>query len=77
MLAFRPALPWAVAALGLIALPHLIGAPQLQDAETSVPEALSRQFVVAVTLTTFLSWTLLGGLSGYFLTKFAPEPAAN
>ena len=73
MIAFRPSLMWCIAGVGLIALPHLIGAPQPPGVETNVPEAMSRQFVVAVTLTTFLSWALLGALSGYLLTKFAPE----
>jgi cobalt transporter subunit CbtA len=61
----------AAAAIVLIAAPHVIGAPQLERVETNVPELLSHKFVVAVTLTTLLSWTLLGGLSGYFYQRFA------
>ena len=57
LLAFRPS-PWAAAvALVSFAVPHLIGAPRLAE---QVPEALSHQFVVAVTLTSLLSWALLG-----------------
>jgi cobalt transporter subunit CbtA len=60
LLFFRRA-PWAaMLGLGLIALPHLIGAPQAAEAHTDVPEALSHSFVVAVTLTSLLFWTLLG-----------------
>jgi len=63
--------PWAAAiAIALIAAPHLIGAPHLDKIETEVPELLSHQFVVAVTLTTLLSWSLLGGLTGYFYSRF-------
>ena len=77
MIAFRPSVAWCVAGIALIALPHAIGAPQPVGVESSVPEAMSRQFVVAVTLTTFLSWALLGALSGYLLTKFGSERAES
>ncbi len=64
--------PWAAAlAVVLFALPHLIGAPELEKIETNVPETLSHQFTVAVLLTTLLSWSLLGGLVGYFYRRFA------
>jgi cobalt transporter subunit CbtA len=61
----------AAVAIVLIATPHLIGAPALDEFETNVPELLAHRFVVAVTLTTLLSWTLLGGLTGYFYQRFA------
>lgn len=61
----------AAVAIVLIAAPHLFGAPQLERVETNVPELLSQQFVVAVTLTTLLSWALVGGLCGYFYQRFA------
>jgi cobalt transporter subunit CbtA len=61
----------AAVAIVLIAAPHLFGAPRLESVETNVPELLSHQFVVAVTLTTLLSWTLVGGLCGYFYQRFA------
>ncbi|CAN5324447.1 CbtA family protein [soil metagenome] len=52
---------WAAAlALGLIALPHLIGAPQAAEAHADVPHALLHNFVVAATLTSLLFWALLG-----------------
>jgi predicted cobalt transporter CbtA len=54
-----------------IAAPHLVGAPRLDHVETNIPEALSQQFIVAVTLTALLSWALLGGLTGYFYRKFS------
>ena len=63
---------WA-AVLGfcLIVAPHLIGAPHLADAHTNVPEALSHQFVVAVTLTSLLSWVLLGSLTSIAYRRFS------
>lgn len=61
------------AGLGLIAAPHLIGAPHLDKVETEVPEMLSHQFLVGVTLSTLLAWSLLGGLTGYFHRRFHAE----
>jgi cobalt transporter subunit CbtA len=55
---------WAsLLGLILIALPHLIGAPHLEEVRTNVPAALSHQFVVAVTLTSLLFWAVLGSLT--------------
>ena len=70
LLAFRPS-PWAAAvALVLFVVPHLIGAPRLVEQHSDVPEALSHQFVVAVTLTSLVSWALLGWLSAVFYQRF-------
>jgi cobalt transporter subunit CbtA len=64
--------PWAVLlGLCLIAVPHAIGAPHLERVHTDVPEALSRQFIAAVTLTSLLFWTLLGSLTGIFYRRFS------
>ena len=54
----------------LIVVPHIVGAPHLIEVTTNVPAALSRQFGVAVLVTTFLSWTLIGALTGFFLGRF-------
>ena len=70
LLALRPS-PWAAAiALALFVVPHLIGAPRLSEQHSIVPEALSHQFVVAVTLTSLVSWALLGWLSAVFYRRF-------
>jgi cobalt transporter subunit CbtA len=71
LIVFRRSPLWAVAAVLLLAAPHLIGAPQLAEVQTNIPEALLHRFIVAVTLTTLLSWALLGGLSGYLYQRFA------
>ena len=61
----------AAGAIVLLALPHLIGAPELDEVATNVPEPLSHHFTVAVMMTTLLSWSLLGGLCGFFYQRFA------
>jgi cobalt transporter subunit CbtA len=63
LIVFRRSMPSAIAGVALIMLPHLIGAPELAHVETKVPSSLSHQFVVAVTLTSLIFWTLLGGLT--------------
>lgn len=72
---------WAsVLGLVLIALPHLIGAPHLEEVHSNVPEALSHQFVIAVTLTSLLSWALLGSLTAVAYARLSadsPAPVAN
>jgi cobalt transporter subunit CbtA len=63
LLVFRRA-PWAaVLGLGLVVLPHLVGAPQAPEAHTEVPDALLHSFVVAAVLTSLLFWALLGVLT--------------
>jgi cobalt transporter subunit CbtA len=74
LIAFRPSPLAAALAILLIAAPHIIGAPAPEETQTKVPDALAHQFAVAVMLTTLLSWTLLGGLSGYLYQRFA-QPA--
>ncbi|HET7882445.1 MAG TPA: CbtA family protein [Acetobacteraceae bacterium] len=71
LIAFRHSAASAVAAILLIAAPHLVGAPRLEHVETNVPEALSRQFTVAVTLTALPCWALLGALTCHFYRWFS------
>jgi cobalt transporter subunit CbtA len=63
LLVFRKASWAAILGLGLIVLPHLIGAPLAPAGHTDVPEALSHSFVVAAVLTSLLFWALLGVLT--------------
>lgn len=74
LLAFRPAPAWAIVAVILLVLPHVVGAPQPTEGEMLVPEALAHSFVVAVTVTSFLFWVALGVLSAVFFERFGrPE----
>jgi cobalt transporter subunit CbtA len=62
---------WIAAGAALIALPHLIGAPQPAHHGGLAPDSLAREFVVAVLVTGFLFWLALGALSGFFYKRFA------
>jgi cobalt transporter subunit CbtA len=71
LLLFRRSPLTATIAVCLLALPHIIGAPQLGDVHTNVPQALSRQFIAAVTCTSLLFWSLLGSLSSLAYRRFS------
>jgi cobalt transporter subunit CbtA len=71
IIALRHSPAAALVGILLIAAPHLVGAPRLDHVETNIPEALSQQFIVWVTLTALVSWALLGGLTGHFYRKFS------
>lgn len=70
LIVFRRSAPAAIAGVVLIMLPHLIGAPELEHVETNVPSSLSHQFVVAVTLTSLVFWSLLGSLTSAAFAYF-------
>lgn len=70
LIVFRRSMPAAIAGVVLIMLPHLIGAPELEHVETNVPSSLSHQFVVAVTLTSLVFWSLLGSLTSAAFAYF-------
>ncbi|WSH68149.1 CbtA family protein (plasmid) [Rhizobium ruizarguesonis] len=64
--------PWtAVAAIALIAAPHVIGAPAAPEGQHALaPEALEHQFIAAAAMTSLVFWALLGSLSGTFFRRF-------
>ena len=70
LIVFRRSAPAAIAGVVLIMLPHVIGAPELEHVETNVPSSLSHQFVVAVTLTSLVFWSLLGSLTSAAFAYF-------
>lgn len=70
LIAFRRSVPAAIAGVILLTLPHLIGAPELANIETTVPSSLTHQFVTAVTVTSLVFWTLLGGLTSAVFARF-------
>lgn len=59
----------ALAAVALIAAPHIVGAPK-PPAPPAIPHDLAHGFVVAVLVTGFLFWATLGALAGYLRPRF-------
>jgi len=66
MLAFAQRAAWVAAGAILIALPHLIGAPQPMEDIHATPYFLEKRFISIALVTSFLFWLLLGALSGFF-----------
>ncbi|MCT8962751.1 CbtA family protein [Pseudomonas veronii] len=60
---------WRLAALVLIAAPHLVGAPQPADHHALAPDELQAQFRMASLLVNAVFWVVLGGLSGWWFWK--------
>jgi len=59
---------WLLRILGvmILALPHLIGAPQPEAHESLAPEALEHQFILASLLTNAVFWAALGLTAAWF-----------
>jgi len=72
LFSFTRRAPWAILAAILIVLPHFYGAPHPTDHSAEAPESLARQFVVSVTIVSFLFWVILGASTGYFFRRFHP-----
>lgn len=66
----RQAAP-TVLGVALIALPHIVGAPQPPEYKSLAPEGLAHDFVVAAVVTSLLFWLALGSLTGAFYKRFA------
>jgi len=66
----RKAAPVALG-VGLIVLPHVIGAPQPAAHGGLAPDSLARDFVVAALVASFLFWLVLGAFAGFFYKRFA------
>jgi cobalt transporter subunit CbtA len=76
LLAFTRQKLVAAAAVVLLVLPHLYGAPVLaSEAAGAAPASLARQFIVTVTLASLLFWAALGAATGYFYERFGRRAA--
>jgi cobalt transporter subunit CbtA len=66
-----PSLALKVAAVTLIAAPHLIGAPHVPagDAAKDVPAALANAYAAASIATSAVLWILIGVFLGHLLTR--------
>jgi cobalt transporter subunit CbtA len=73
LLAFTRQRLTAAAAVALLVLPHLYGAPLPYSDAAAAPPALARQFVVTATVASFLFWVALGAATGYFYRRLGRE----
>lgn len=65
---------WAkVAAVVLVALPHIIGAPQPPTHESGVPAGLSAEFAANTLVAAALLWLAIGGFLGHAMDRFVKE----
>ena len=63
-------------AVVLIALPHVVGAPQTEAAGGFAPEELEHKFVLIAIATSLVFWLALGVLTGAFFKRYASEAEA-
>jgi len=70
MLVYRIGIVWVIAGIALIALPHIVGAPQPARIGGAVPPELAGHFAAASLVTAAIFWSLLGWLSGTFWQRF-------
>lgn len=65
---------WAkVLAVILVALPHIIGAPQAPSHESGVPAGLSAEFAANTLAAAALLWLAIGGFLGLAMDRFVKE----
>ena len=63
--------PWKAAAVALIAVPHLIGAPHPETDHTLAPAELVRTFIVATAVANAVFWVVLGAGCAIAFRKLA------
>ncbi|MEC9347921.1 MAG: CbtA family protein [Pseudomonadota bacterium] len=73
LMVFTPGRIATAAGIVLLALPHIIGAPQPDHFGGPVPPELSAQFVAVSLALAAVFWTVLGWLAGMFWTRFGQE----
>jgi cobalt transporter subunit CbtA len=77
LIATRRELIWLAAAVFLIALPHIIGAPQPISHETAVPAGLAASFAASTIAASAVLWSLIGLFLGLALQKFGKDVYAS
>ena len=70
LIAVRRELVWIALAVALIALPHVIGAPQPLTEETTVPAGLAAAFASNTVAGAAVFWCLIGVFLGLALQNF-------
>jgi cobalt transporter subunit CbtA len=69
LLAFARHWPLRILGLLLLAVPHLIGAPQPEVHASLAPAALEQEFILASLLTNALFWSALGLAAAWFYSR--------
>jgi cobalt transporter subunit CbtA len=69
LLAFSRRLPWRLAGIALVALPHAIGAPAAPHLGGTAPPELAAAFAAASLATAALFWIVLGGVGGWLFSR--------
>ncbi|HUQ36558.1 MAG TPA: CbtA family protein [Aestuariivirga sp.] len=77
LIATKRELIWLAAAVVLIALPHIIGAPQPLTHESAVPAGLAASFVANTIAASAVLWSLIGLFLGLALQKFGKDVYAS
>lgn len=75
LLVFRRELWAMVAAIVLLAVPHVFGAPHPLDLASPVPPTLAAEFAVISLATTAVFWVLLGLSIGFVMDRFGIRAA--
>ena len=70
LIVFTRKLVYLVIGVGLLILPHLIGAPEPPEIGGKVPAGIVAEFVVASLAAAGLFWLLLGALTGWLYHRF-------
>ena len=73
LLAFRHEPPAMAIGVGLLALPHLVGAPHAEGFAGVIPAELAARYAAAVLVTAGLFWVALGALAGHFWRRLGSE----
>lgn len=75
LLVFRCELWTTLAAIVMLALPHVVGAPHPLDLASPVPPTLAAEFAVISLATTAVFWVLLGLSVGFVMDRFGTRAA--
>lgn len=73
LMIFRKGALFCLVGLIIIALPHAIGAPRVEEFGDLVPAELAAQFAAASIVTGAIFWAMLGWLSGTFYQRYTAE----
>ena len=77
LISVRRELSWIAVAVVLLALPHVIGAPQPSTEATNVPAGLAAAFVSNTVAAAAVFWSLIGLFLGLALQKFGKDVYAT